>query len=212
VETNAEQILFFDLLTDSNPVLKELVFSAISKLTENNKFWLITEGISFIGKNDSKVDTVFVKNQNNLTLIYSGEDVPMLTSQTENIFETLTGGNTQLLLFAHTSGNSAEKWARYFGTENKTKVSQMQGTSNSGFMGWDTSTNKGTSVSTEKEYKFPPQHFMPPATTTDINNNSVFWGLSLGECYFISSITSFVASALGYLPKMSLQPTSLMLK
>jgi len=219
------RILFFDLLTDSNAVLKELVFADINKLTELGKFWVVTEGISFIGKPDSKVDTVFVKNQNNITLIYSGEDVPALTSQTENTFETLTGGNSQLLLFAHISGSSAEKWSRHFGEENKTKVSQ-----NTSRRTFDLTSNKGQTTTTEREYRFPPQHFMRAAKTTDLNNRAVTWGLNNGECYFIkehiliqSQVTQGTGMAalaafggqttmqIAVLPKIALRPTPLML-
>jgi hypothetical protein len=217
------QILFFDLLTDSNSVLKELVFADIIKLTEMCKFWVITEGISFIGKPDSKVDVAFTKNQKNITLIYSGEDVPMLTSQTENTFETLTGGNAQLLLFAHTSGRSAERWSEHFGKENKTKLNVGTGRST-----FQIGSNSNSSVTTEKDYKFPPQHFMQLAKATDINNRTVYWGLNGGECYFIKDNSAIIettekksdlfSTIMGtgghtthdtYLPKLALQPTLL---
>jgi hypothetical protein len=131
-------------------------------------------------KADSKVDTVFVKNRNNITLIYSGDDIPSLTSQTENTFETLTGGNAQFLLFAHSSERSAEKWSEHFGKENKTKITSATGRNT-----FQIGINSNTSVSTEKDYKFPPQHFRKLAKTVDINNRAVYWGLDEGECYFI---------------------------
>lgn len=220
------QLLFLDLLSDSNSVLKELVFSDINKLTEINKFWVITEGISFIGKAESKVDTIFTKNRNNITLIYSGEDVPMLTSQTVNTFETLTGGNSQLLIFTHTSPSSAVKWSEHFGKENQEKISTTSGSSKR-FLEFATK-NEGVNVGTEEVFKFPPQHFMQSGQTKDINNNSVVWGLNNGECYFIkgnfvvqtqvtqsqTGISSFLSN-LGKddekLPKITLQPTPLML-
>jgi len=119
-----KQIIFFDLLNDTNPVLKELVFSDISRLTGLGKFWVITEGVSFMGKEDSKVDAVLTKNRNNISLVYSGEDVPVLTSQKEEVFKTLVGGNSQLLLLAHASASGAEKWADHFGKKHKTKVTR----------------------------------------------------------------------------------------
>ena len=216
------QVLFFDLRSDSNTVLKELVFAEINKLTEISKFWVVTEGISFIGKTDSKVDTVFTKNQNNITLIYSGDDVPALTSQTENVFETLTGGKTKLLLFAHTSGKSAERWSEHFGMENKTKITSGRGRST-----FQIGSNTNSSVSTEKDYKFPQQHFMPLAKTVDVNNRAVWWGLNQGECYFVQDNSNAVmetkskTNMMGmvtqtlhdtYLPKIALQPTNLMLE
>jgi len=219
------KILFFDVLSDSNAVLKELVFADINRLTEFGKFWVVTEGISFIGKAESKVDTVFVKNQNNITLIYSGEDVPSLTAQTENTFETLTGGNSQLLLFAHTSAASAEKWSGHFGKEHKTKISKK--VDKSAFIG--VKQGQGDEISTEQDYKFPPQHFMHSAKTTDLNNRPVVWGLKENECYFIkgnnaivgteATGTGLLASA-GFgqmmqtvsLPKIILNPTALMIE
>ena len=221
-----KQILFFDLLTDSNPVLKELVFSAINKLTEVSKFWVITEGISFIGKPESKVDTVFTKNQNNITLVYSGDDVPSLTAQTENVFETLTGGKAKMLLFAHPSARSAKRWSEHFGEINKTKINStvVRGTFQIG-------SNKGSSVGTEKDYKFPPEHFMKLAKTTDINNRTVYWGLNEGECYFVQDSmaitetknkkTGFFTNMMGlaghdthdtYLPKIALESTPLQIE
>jgi len=218
-----KQILFYDLLTDTNVVLKELVFSAISKLTERSKFGVITEGISFLGKTDSKVDTVFIKNQNNITLIYSGEDVPTLTLQEEKTLETLTGGNSQLLLFAHTSGSSAEKWANHFGKENKTKITKTK--QRSAFIG--VPQGKGDSITTEKDYRFPPQFFMASGRNVDNNNNSVIWGLNEGECYFIKdsndvlqtqvtgkglyALSSVTPTQNAKLPKIALQPTPLLI-
>jgi len=216
------QILFFDMLTDTNHVLKELVFADITKLTEISKFWVVTEGISFIGKQDSKVDSIFTRNRNNITLIYSGDDVPTLTAQTGNVFDTLTGGNSQFLLFAHSSESSAKKWSERFGEENKTKVTTG---SNRGLV---FHTGSNTNVSTEKDYKFPPQHFRKLAKTVNINNRAVYWGLNDGECYFIQDESAILETKekssstllriLGlagqtehdmYLPKIALNPTPL---
>ena len=214
--------MFFDLLSDSNAVLKELVFADINKLTEISKFWVITEGISFIGKQESKVDTVFTRNQNNITLVYSGDDVPQLALQAEKDFETLTGGKSQLLLFAHSSNASARMWADHFGEENKTKVTT--GRNRGLVMQKGTSTNVGT----EKGHKFPPQHFMPYAKTVDLNNRAVYWGLNEGESYFVEDHSAIMETTekkksialqlLGlagqtehntFLPKIALQPTQL---
>ena len=221
-----KQILFFDLLTDSNPVLKELVFSAINKLTEISKFWVITEGISFIGKPESKVDTVFTKNQNNITLVYSGDDVPSLTAQTETVFETLTGGKSKMLLFAHPSARSAKRWSEHFGEVNKTKITSTVSRST-----FQPGSNKGSSVVTEKDYKFPPEHFMKMAKTTNMNNRTVYWGLYDGECYFIrdslaitetqNKKTGFFINMMGlaghdthdtYLPRIVLETTPLQIE
>jgi len=219
------QILFFDMLTDTNQVLKELVFADITKLTEISKFWVVAEGISFVGKQDSKVDSIFTRNRNNITLIYSGEDVPMLTSQTENVFETLAGGNSQFLLFAHSAEYSAKKWSEHFGEENKIK--DTVGT-NRGLIMRTGSTHNFT---TEKEYKFPPQHFRKLAKTINMNRRAVYWGLNDGECYFIKDDTAtmetrekkkgIMAYLMGleghaehhiYLPKIALNPTPLVIE
>ena len=184
------RILFFDLLTDSNAVLKELVFSAINKLTEVSKFWVITEGISFMGKAESKVDTVFTKNRNNITLVYSGDDVPALTSQTEQTFNTLTGSNSQLLLFAHTAGSSAIRWSEHFGEEFQSK--EMETRSRGVFN--PLNRQKGGQKGAEKAFRFPPQHFQHIAKTTDINNRQVTWGLNEGECYFIDENNTMLES------------------
>jgi hypothetical protein len=217
----SRQILFVDLLADSNFVVKELIFSDINRLTEISKFWVITEGISFIGKPESKVDTVFVKNQNNITLIYSGEDVPVLTSNSDDTFETLVGGNSQLLIFTHISGSSAEKWAAHFGKENKTKLSKGKTTK---FLDFN---SKNTTTSTEKDYRFPPQHFLTAGKTTDINNRAVIWGLNEGECYFIvggtiqqdkitakglASAALFGSAGITSLPRIKLRPTPLQIE
>jgi hypothetical protein len=143
-----KQILFFDLLNDTNTILKEMVFSNINKLTEYSKFWVITEGISFMGKEDSKVDDVLTKNRNNISLIYSGEDVSVLTAQREETFKTLVGDNSQLLLFAHASASGAEKWADHFGKEHKEKITTGKiNTKSTKFMSLSTKTT-GTNTQT----------------------------------------------------------------
>jgi len=217
------QILFFDLLTDSNSVLKELVFADILKLTEICKFWVVTEGISFIGNPDSKVDVAFTRNRDNITLIYSGEDVPTLTLHTENIFNTLTGGSAQMLLFAHDSDVSAKKWADRFGEVNKTQTSHSTGRST-----FQLGSNRNEQRTTVKEHKFPPQHFMKMGQVTDLNNRKVYWGLNDRECYFIQDSNAiietqakkrgFFVNMMGmaghdihdtYLPKIALPPAPL---
>ena len=193
------QILFFDLLSDTNAVLKELVFSEINKLTETHKFWVVTEGISFMENSESNVNAVLAKNRNNISLFYSGEDVPALASQTENIFHTLVSGNTKLLLFAHTSAVSAEKWSGHFGKENVEKITTGRN------VGWRDTTDT-RSTTTEKDYAFPPQVFMKSVQTRDTNNNTVVLGLNDNQGYFIER------QELSFLPIIQLQPTPLMLE
>jgi len=209
------KILFFDLLSDTNDVLKELVFSAISKSTEIGKFWVVTEGLSFMGKEDSKVDTVFTKNRNNISLIYSGEDVPVLTAQREETFNAFVGGNSQLLLFAHSSANSALRWADYFGKEYQEHVTTVKtsGVSKSVILGIEEGKHEGTSVNTDAKeiYKYPPQQFMKLDTARDHNNQQVLWGLSEGESYFIKDKNTPITSFMSGFPRILLQQTPLTL-
>lgn len=203
------QILFFDLLSDTNTVLKELVFSSINKLTEVGKFWVVTEGISFIGKENSKVDAVFTKNRNNISLIYSGEDVPGLTSQREETFKTFISGNPQFLLFAHASGDSALKWANYFGREYQSHITinKTTGTTTRGF--FDSTDHEGTSVNadTREVYKYPHQCFMRISKYTNHNNQTVVWGLNEGEGYFIKDSKSVLQEGLSVVALQPVQPT-----
>ena len=190
------EILFFDLLSDTNEVLKEMIFSAISKATEYSKFWVITEGISFMDNENSKVNAVFTKNRNNISLIFSDADVPARTAKKEDYFKTLVGGNSQMLLFTHSSG-SAAKLAEYFGAEFQEKVtlSSMNGSSestSSSFLSFSTNTtgsmsSSGKSVGAERVHIHPQQTFMHSSRTKDINNNTVILGLNEGECYFVDS-------------------------
>ena len=166
-------------------------------------------------KEDSRVDTVFTKNRNNISLIYCGEDVLKLTNHKSETFNTLVGGNTQLLLFSHGT-DSAEKWSEYFGEEYQEKLErgETEGVTKTGFFGGG--THKGVAINkrAEKDYKYLPQTFKRRGKTKDINGNDVILGLNDGECYFVNNSleASVRITNIGKLTRISLHPTQLIIE
>lgn len=76
---NARGIISFDLVTDTNPVLKELLFSDINAaMQRGSRFLLIADGLSILGKDNANTDMVLLRNHDNISLVYSAADVPQM--------------------------------------------------------------------------------------------------------------------------------------
>lgn len=126
---HAGGIASIDLVSDTNDILKELCFTDIDRIMKQGRnFLLIVEELSFL-KRESHVDTVLLRNSGNMSLLYAANDVPAMTQESEEHFQTLVSGHTNVMILKHNSAASAKKWSDYLGQHYIQRVEQSIGTS-----------------------------------------------------------------------------------
>ena len=158
---NTDGVLTFDLVADTNEVLKELCFTDVNMLMQHGEhFLLIVDGLSVLNKEDSHTNAVLMRNNGNISLLYSAADVPQMMLQREEFFNTLTGGHANLVLFKHNNAHSAQRWADFFGQEWTTIIERTTGRSSQ-----DWNLFGGGSTTSEQERKqrvdkYPQEVFM----------------------------------------------------
>jgi hypothetical protein len=104
-----------DIMSDTNDVLKELYFTDINRvMMQGQHFLLVVDELSLLSK-DCHVDNVLLRNSANMSLLFAASDVPAMTIQSENNFQTLISGHTNIFILNHSSAVSAQKWASYLG-------------------------------------------------------------------------------------------------
>jgi hypothetical protein len=124
-------IITFDLLSDTNTVVKEMCFADIDfVLQQGKRFLLVVDGVSLNSQDESHINSVLLRNHSNISVIYSAIDVPQVVLQNETDFYTLVGGNANLVLFKHNNAHSAQLWSGFFGQEwaaiNETSVGKSK--------------------------------------------------------------------------------------
>ena len=153
-------IISVDLVTDTNPVMKELLFSDVNAaMQRGDRFLLIVDGLSVLGKDSANTDMVLLRNHDNISLLYSANDVPQMAMHKDEYFYTLTGGLANLLLFRHNNAESAKKWSNFFGQEWVTLTEESSTDSREKYALFQGSKSTGISSHLERVDKFPPERF-----------------------------------------------------
>ena len=157
---DAQKIISFDLVTDTNPVLKELLFSDINAaMQRGSRFLLIADGLSILGKDSANTDMVLLRNHDNISLVYSAADVPQMAMHKDEYFYTLTGGIANLVLFRHNNAESAKKWSNFFGQEWAEITGTTVTDTREKYTFFQGSTGTTESKQWQRIDKFPPERF-----------------------------------------------------
>jgi len=90
-------------------------------------------------------------------MVYSAIDVPQMMMQKDETFSTLVGGNTNLILYRHNNGESAQKWTKFFGQAWVTLVERSGGQTKANWKLFESSTNEGFSEKTQRVDRFPQE-------------------------------------------------------
>jgi len=153
-------VISVDLVTDTNAILKELCFADIDLAMQRGAhFVLISDGLSFSSIERSHTDAVLLHNHGNISLVYSAADVPQMVLHKDEIFNTLVGGQVNLILFRHINSNSAKKWSDFFGQEWVQLIETNECKNSQDWKLFSSGTTKGISTRTERADKFPPETF-----------------------------------------------------
>jgi len=153
-------VISVDLVTDTNSILKELCFADIDLAMQRGAhFVLISDGLSFSSVERSHTDAVLLHNHGNISLIYSAADVPQMVLHKDEIFNTLVGGQVNLILFRHINANSAKKWSDFFGQEWVQLLETSEGKNSQDWKMFSSGHSTSTSTRTERHDRFPPETF-----------------------------------------------------
>lgn len=154
---NEKGIASIDIVSDTNDVLKELCFADIDRIMKRGKnFLLIVEGISFL-KRESHVDNVLFRNSGNMSLLFAANDVPAMMQESEEYFQTLVSGHTNVMILTHNSAVSARKWSDYLGQHYIRQVEHSIGSSKENLNLIKKTNSSNITVREERRDIVPPE-------------------------------------------------------
>ena len=105
-----------DIVSDNNTFYKELCFIEIEKLIRSGRrFVLITENIKVLADDNAYTDKVLLNNNAHVTRVFGAEDVHAAVRSKTELFQRLSSGNCNAVVFRHNSAQSAKQWEEYFG-------------------------------------------------------------------------------------------------
>ena len=155
---NNAGIASIDIVSDTNDVMKELCFIDINRIMKRGKtFLLIAEGISLL-KKESHVDNVLLRNSSGMSLLFAADDVPAMTQESEEQFQTLVSGHTNVVILKHNSAASATKWSDYLGQHYIQQVEQSIGTSKENLSLLKRTNSSNITVRQERRDIVPSEH------------------------------------------------------
>ena len=113
---NGGGMVCIDIVSDSNILYKELCFAEIERMMRNGeRFILIAENIQILDKDNSYTDRVLLNNNDGITIVYGSEDIYTAVHSKAEFFQRITGGNSNVIAYRHSSSQSAKQWEEYFG-------------------------------------------------------------------------------------------------
>lgn len=149
------EILCVDVQSSSNIMLIELIVNSLTiAMNRGYEFSLFIDDMS-IGNNDILKNALSQKSNHNS--IICTKDLYGTLNGKEDIFTALTAEAKKIILSAHGSNVSAEKWSKYIGEYDKIDVSHNRnyGWSQRGKLGYN--SNLGKTMSNKREYKVKPE-------------------------------------------------------
>ena len=99
-------------LASGMTAMRELVFYTLKRLTLQRKRFLLVADAFPIPQDKSYVRDVLCSGSEDYSVVMAYADMP---AALRDSFNSFAGGNTNVILFAHQSGASAEIWADYIG-------------------------------------------------------------------------------------------------
>jgi len=150
-------IASIDIISDTNDILKELCFADVNRIMKQGRnFLLVVEGLSLL-KRESHVDNVLLRNSGNMSLLFAANDVPAMTQESEEYFQTLVSGHTNVMILKHNSAASAQKWSDYLGQQYIQQVEKSMGTSKENLSLIKKTKSSNITVREERRDIVPPE-------------------------------------------------------
>lgn len=151
------EVLKINIESDTNNLLKELIFSDIARLlNEGKKLLLVTDGLSLLNR-ESNFDNVLLRTSGNASLMFAADDVPRMTQQNPELFHTLLGGNTNVAILQHSNNDSALKWADYIGQHYEKIIEMNQGLSKENLSIIRKTNSSSITTREDRRYVIPPE-------------------------------------------------------
>jgi len=150
-----KQIVSIDLNSSANIALIELIVNSLTiAMSRGYEFSLFIDDVAIA--NNELLKNALCQRSNHNNIICS-KDLYALLQGKDDVFTTLTGGASKVVLFAHGSHISCEKWSKYIGEYEKIETEQS---SNSGWnqsSRWGYNANHGKRMVNKREYKIKPE-------------------------------------------------------
>ena len=154
---NEHGIASIDLISDTNDILKELCFADVNRVMKQGRnFLLIIEELSFL-KKESHVDNVLLRNSGNMSLLFAASDVPAMTQESDEHFQTLISGHTNVVVLKHNSAASAKKWSDFFGQHYIQQVEHSMGSSKENLSLVKKTNSNNITIREERRDIVPPE-------------------------------------------------------
>jgi hypothetical protein len=150
-----KQILGIDMRSSANVMLMELIVnSLVIAMNRGYDFSLMIDDIAFV--NNDMLKNTLCQKSNHHNIIVS-KDMYALTGGKEDIFAAIIGEAEKIVLFAHSSSISCDKWSKYVGEYDKIDVSYNHNAGWSQSSKWGYNSNDGQTETLKRETKVKPE-------------------------------------------------------
>jgi hypothetical protein len=172
---NAPGIVTIDIGSNINKLLVNVLITQIKiAISKGKPISLIIDEL--YSENDD-LFTNFMKIRNEkCKLTISAKDIYALCGGNEKLFHTILGNSEKIVVFCHSSGASALKWAEAIGQYDKTEItkSHNRGHSRQNQVRSGENTTYGYNISNTTNYNQKREYIIKPETITRMQPNEVY--------------------------------------
>lgn len=155
-------VIFADIYSDGNEIISEFYLSALKFAKEMGaKFYIVIDSIP-VSDTSNNLKHFLKSNDTRASCMFVSPDVCNLEDKDFNI---LTGNGTNVVIFSHSSGISANKWSEYFSEfyYSKCDITMSESKVNTSFI--TKTNNRGSTITEERRRCIPPEEIinLPPS-------------------------------------------------
>jgi hypothetical protein len=172
---NAPGIVTIDIGSNINKLLVNVLITQIKIAMSKGKTISFIADELYSENGDLFANFIKVRNEK-CKLTISAKDVYALCSSDEKLFHTILGNSEKMVVFCHSSGASALKWAEAIGQYDKTEIttSHNRGHARQNPVRAGENASYGYNTSNTTNYNLKREHIVKPETINRMLSNEVY--------------------------------------
>ena len=154
-----------DIMSDSNLMFMELYFTALKRMKATGRsFMVIVDSLGMPEDKKSSIRELLLSDDSRVPTVCVSADTTTMPGLTSEDFARLVGGETNVVVFSHQSGSSADKWSEYFGEYYHVKRDESIGYSKDNLSILRKTNTRSVTIGEERRRRILPEQVtnLPP--------------------------------------------------